>query len=133
MSKASLVNFLTKIDDELNRGGASDAWRTKTGNKLTTTITVSTVTITKTIKAAVSAATNVSKNGDILIKDLGPKYTALTTALMVFSTAFGTALFGILIDIGFSIEQISLVSGVYISITLILLFFIRNKLNPKII
>jgi len=57
---------------------------------------------------------------------------ALTTALMVFSTAFGTALFGILIDIGFSIEQISIVSGVYISISLFSLFLIRNKLNPKI-
>ena len=58
---------------------------------------------------------------------------ALTTALMVFSTAFGTALFGILIDIGSSIEQISLVSGTYISISLILLFLIRKKLKPKII
>jgi len=55
---------------------------------------------------------------------------ALTTALMVFSTAFGTALFGVLIDIGYSIEQISLVSGTYISISLILLFLIRNKLKP---
>ena len=34
---------------------------------------------------------------------------ALTTALMVFSTAFGTALFGLLIDAGFSIEKIALV------------------------
>ena len=58
---------------------------------------------------------------------------ALTTALMVFSTAFGTALFGILIDKGFSIEQIALVSFVYISLSLILLFFIRNKLNPQYI
>ena len=56
---------------------------------------------------------------------------ALTTALMVFSTAFGTALFGLLIDIGYSIEQISLVSGTYIFISLILLFLIRNKLKPK--
>ena len=56
---------------------------------------------------------------------------ALTTALMVFSTAFGTALFGILIDQGFSIEQIALVSSIYIMISLILLFLIRNKLNPK--
>ncbi len=55
---------------------------------------------------------------------------ALTTALMVFATAFGTALFGVLIDFGFSIEQISLVSGTYISISLIILFFVRNKLNP---
>jgi len=58
---------------------------------------------------------------------------ALTTALMVFATAFGTALFGFLIDMGFSIEQISLVSGVYIAISLILLLTIKNKLNPKFI
>ena len=58
---------------------------------------------------------------------------ALTTALMVFSTAFGTALFGILIDIGFSIEKISVVSGIYIAVSLIALFFIKDKLNPTII
>ena len=55
---------------------------------------------------------------------------ALTTALMVFATAFGTALFGVLIDRGFSIEQIATISSIYISISLILLFLIRNKLNP---
>ncbi len=55
---------------------------------------------------------------------------ALTTALMVFATAFGTAFFGILIDRGFSIEQIAIISSIYISISLILLFSIRNKLNP---
>ncbi len=58
---------------------------------------------------------------------------ALTTALMVFSTAFGTALFGLLIDKGFSIEQIALISFIYISLSLILLFFLRNKLNPQYI
>ena len=58
---------------------------------------------------------------------------ALTTALMVFATAFGTALFGILIDFGFSVEQISLVSGTYISFSLILLFVIKNKLNPVLL
>ena len=58
---------------------------------------------------------------------------ALTTALMVFSTAFGTALFGFLIDRGYSIEQIALVSFVYILISIILLFFVRNRLNPKYI
>ena len=58
---------------------------------------------------------------------------ALTTSLMVFSTAFGTALFGFLIDIGFQIEQIAMVSFIYISISIILLFFIRNRLNPKYI
>ena len=58
---------------------------------------------------------------------------ALTTALMVFSTAFGTALFGVLIDKGYSIEQIALVSFFYISLSLIFLFFVRNKLNPQYI
>ena len=55
---------------------------------------------------------------------------ALTTALMGFSTAFGTALFGILIDNGLSIEQIAIVSGVYILCSIILLYLVRNKLNP---
>ena len=55
---------------------------------------------------------------------------ALTTALMVFATAFGTALFGYLIDRDFSIEQIGMISAIYISISLISLFFIRGKLNP---
>ena len=58
---------------------------------------------------------------------------ALTTALMVFSTAFGTALFGILIDNGLNIEQIALVSGAYISFSIILLFMVKNKLNPDYI
>ncbi len=56
---------------------------------------------------------------------------ALTTALMVFSTAFGTALFGFLIDNGFSIEKIALISFAYILISLALLFLARNKLKPK--
>ncbi len=58
---------------------------------------------------------------------------ALTTALMVFSTAFGTALFGLFIDKGFSIEQIALVSFVYILLSLILLFLVRNRLKPEYI
>ena len=56
---------------------------------------------------------------------------ALTTSLMVFSTAFGTALFGILIDKSFSIEQIALLSGSYILIAIFLLFLVKNKLNPS--
>ncbi len=58
---------------------------------------------------------------------------ALTTALMVFSTAFGTAFFGLMIDFDFSIEQISMISGGYILISLILLLLIKNKLNPTIL
>jgi predicted MFS family arabinose efflux permease len=55
---------------------------------------------------------------------------ALTTAFMVFSTAFGTAVFGLLIDIGFSIENIALIAGVYIVISLVLLLLIMKNLEP---
>ena len=55
---------------------------------------------------------------------------ALTTALMVFSTAFGTALFGVLIDRGFSIERIALIGATYIVVSLILLLIFRKKLEP---
>jgi predicted MFS family arabinose efflux permease len=66
------------------------------------------------------------------VKYLG-SIKALTTALMVFATAFGTALFGYLIDIGFTVDDIAVVSGAYIFISLILLFLVRKKLNPVII
>jgi len=66
------------------------------------------------------------------VKHLG-SIKALTTALMVFATAFGTALFGYLIDIGFTVGDIAVVSGMYIFISLILLFLVRKKLNPVII
>ena len=66
------------------------------------------------------------------VKYLG-SIKALTTALMVFATAFGTALFGLLIDIGFTIDDIAVVSGSYILISLIFLFLVRKKLNPVII
>ena len=55
---------------------------------------------------------------------------ALTTAFMVFSTAFGTAVFGLMIDNGFSIENIAFVSGIYVVISLFLLILIKNKLEP---
>ena len=55
---------------------------------------------------------------------------ALTIALMVFSTAFGTAVFGILIDYGFSIERIAFISGAYIIISWILLIIFRHTLEP---
>ena len=64
------------------------------------------------------------------VKHIG-SIKALTTALMVFSTAFGTAVFGLLIDKGFSIEEISIISGMYIFLALVALFFVRNKLNPN--
>ena len=66
------------------------------------------------------------------VKHIG-SIKALTTALMVFSTAFGTALFGILIDIGFSIENIAIISALYILVSFILLFLVRKKLNPILV
>ena len=58
---------------------------------------------------------------------------ALTTAFMVFSTAFGTAIFGLLIDNGFSIENIALISCIYIIFSLLLLLIFRKRLEPTII
>ena len=63
------------------------------------------------------------------VKHIG-SIKALTTALMVFATASGTAIFGVLIDKGYSIEQISLFSLGYISISIISLFLIKEKLKP---
>ena len=55
---------------------------------------------------------------------------ALTTAFMVFSTAFGTAVFGLMIDNGFTIENIALTAAIYILISLFLLVLIRKKVEP---
>ena len=57
---------------------------------------------------------------------------ALTTALMVFSTAFGTAIFGLLIDKGFTIEHIALVSVIYISLSLLALLLVKRSIEPII-
>ena len=58
---------------------------------------------------------------------------ALTTALMVFSTAFGTAFFGFLIDKGFSIENIFMISAIYVSISLFMLIVIKSSIGPTIV
>ena len=55
---------------------------------------------------------------------------ALTTAFMVFSTAFGTAVFGLLIDNGFTIENIAFVGGAYVLISLFFLIVIRKTIEP---
>jgi len=55
---------------------------------------------------------------------------ALTTAFMVFSTAFGTAVFGLLIDNDFSIENIAFIGGAYIVISLALLVIFRKTIEP---
>ena len=55
---------------------------------------------------------------------------ALTTAFMVFSTAFGTSVFGLLIDKGYTIENIAFVGGIYIIVSLFLLILFRKTLEP---
>jgi predicted MFS family arabinose efflux permease len=55
---------------------------------------------------------------------------ALTTAFMVFSTALGTAVFGILIDIGFTIENIAFICGSYIIVSISVLMLFRKTLEP---
>ena len=55
---------------------------------------------------------------------------ALTTAFMVFSTAFGTAVFGLLIDKGFTIENIAFLGASYVVISLALLIIIRKTIKP---
>ena len=55
---------------------------------------------------------------------------AMTTGFMVFSTAFGTAIFGLLIDNGFSVKEIALILAIYILSSIFFLFIIRKKLNP---
>ena len=58
---------------------------------------------------------------------------ALTTAMMVFSTAFGTAIFGVIIDLGYSIEVIAMISFLYIVIANFLIIIFRGKIRPVLI
>ena len=55
---------------------------------------------------------------------------ALTTAIMVFSTALGTAIFGYLIDHQFTVEDIAFTCACYIIIVTILLLLFRKKFEP---
>ena len=66
------------------------------------------------------------------VKHIG-SIKALTTAFMVFSTAFGTALFGIMIDMGITIENIALIASIYIISSLALLIIFKKTLEPTII
>jgi len=55
---------------------------------------------------------------------------ALTGSLMVFSTALATAVFGILIDLGHSIESIATMCSVYTVISIALILIFKKKYNP---
>ena len=58
---------------------------------------------------------------------------ALTGSLIVFSTAFATAVFGILIDYGYSIEKISIFCLIYTAISTAIILFFRKSYKPIII
>ena len=58
---------------------------------------------------------------------------ALTTSMMVFSTAFGTAVFGMIIDFGYPIEVIAMVSFTYILASNVLIVIFRKKIEPVLL
>ena len=55
---------------------------------------------------------------------------ALTTSMMVLSTALGTAIFGLIIDSGYSIEAIAIISSIYIVIVNILVVIFKRQIEP---
>ena len=66
------------------------------------------------------------------VKFLG-SIKALTTAMMVFATAFGTAVFGLIIDFGYSIEVIALISSIYLIIANVLIVIFKRLIKPILI
>ena len=55
---------------------------------------------------------------------------ALTGSLMVFSTALATAVFGILIDLGYSIENIAIFCSIYTAISIIIVLIFQKNYKP---
>ena len=49
---------------------------------------------------------------------------------MVFSTALATAVFGYLIDLGYSIEAIAVLCSIYIGISLVIILIFWNLYKP---
>ena len=55
---------------------------------------------------------------------------ALTGSLMVFSTALATVVFGILIDLGYSIENIATLCSIYTAISIIIVIIFQKTYQP---
>ena len=55
---------------------------------------------------------------------------ALTGALMVFSTALATVVFGILIDLGYSIEHIAFICSIYTAISIAIVIIFKKTYKP---
>jgi len=58
---------------------------------------------------------------------------ALTGSLMVFSTALATTVFGILIDLGYSIENIAFLCAIYTAISIFIVIIFQNSYKPTLI
>jgi len=55
---------------------------------------------------------------------------ALTGSLMVFSTALATAVFGILIDLGYSVENIAIFCSIYTAISIVIVLIFQKTYKP---
>mgnify|MGYP001166200549 FL=1 len=66
------------------------------------------------------------------VKYLG-SIKALTGALMVFSTALATAVFGFLIDLSYSIENISVICSIYIVISTFIILAFQRLYKPELL
>ena len=55
---------------------------------------------------------------------------ALTGSLMVFSTALATVIFGSLIDIGYSIENIAFLCAIYTAISIVIVLIFQKAYKP---
>ena len=55
---------------------------------------------------------------------------ALTGSLMVFSTALATTVFGILIDLGYTIENIAIFCSVYTAISIVIVVIFQKSYKP---
>ena len=55
---------------------------------------------------------------------------ALTGSLMVFSTALATTIFGLLIDVGLTIENISIICLVYVVISMFIILIFQKTYRP---
>ena len=58
---------------------------------------------------------------------------ALTGSLMVFSTALATAVFGSLIDLGYSIENIAFLCAIYTAISIIIVVIFQKAYHPVLL
>ena len=58
---------------------------------------------------------------------------ALTGSLMVFSTALATTVFGVLIDLGYSIENIAFLCAIYTAISIIIVILCQKYYKPILI